>query len=284
MPQFKHFDDTEKALLKQWSQEGTAPSVIATRLGRSLSAVVRQLRALSSKKKAKAVGRPRKLTEKQIDMLVQKTKQLTKAADAKYQVIVDMIRKVVGFKCCNKVLLSALHARGIYVHPLREKPVRTEQDEIDRKSSGEKYTTKPLSFWETHVHAHLDNKFFPVYLTHRARTYAAKRAAKGTFRTRGDGFSKGHVKPRKTLKVNFGARSVMISAAISGSKVLMWHRVKGQWNAAAACEMYERVLAPALQAQHPSKRRFCVLEDNDPATCEHYNNTHEQQLMKPNRT
>ena len=73
MPQFKHFDDTEKALLKQWSQEGTAPSVIATRLGRSLSAVVRQLRALSSKKKAKAVGRPRKLTEKQIDMLVQKT-------------------------------------------------------------------------------------------------------------------------------------------------------------------------------------------------------------------
>ena len=82
MPQFKHFDDAEKALLKQWSQEGTAPSVIATRLGRSLSAVVRQLRALSSKKKAKAVGRPRKLTEKQIDMLAQKTKQLTKAADA----------------------------------------------------------------------------------------------------------------------------------------------------------------------------------------------------------
>lgn len=176
-----------------------------------------------------------------------------------------MIRKVVGFKCCNKVLLSALHARGIYMRPLREKPVRTEQNDIDRKSFGEKYATKPLSFWETHVHAHLDYKFFPVYLTHRARTCAAKRAAKGTFRARGDGLSKGHVKPRKTLKVNFGARSVMISAAISGSKVLMWHRVKGQWNAKAACEMYERVLAPALQAQHPSKRRFCVLEDNDPA-------------------
>jgi hypothetical protein len=46
---------------------------------------------------------------------------------------------------------------------------------------------------------------------------------------------------------------------------LMWHRVEGQWNAEAASNMYSDVLAPALRAANPGKRKFLVLEDNDPS-------------------
>ena len=49
-----------------------------------------------------------------------------------------------------------------------------------------------MSFWSDKVHAYLDNKFFPVYLNRRGRDYAAKRAARGTFRSnQGTGFGEG---------------------------------------------------------------------------------------------
>ena len=48
-----------------------------------------------------------------------------------------------------------------------------------------------MSFWSDKVHAYLDNKFFPVYLNRRGRDYAAKRAARGTFRSKGQGLAKG---------------------------------------------------------------------------------------------
>lgn len=162
-------------------------------------------------------------------------------------------------------VLDALHSRGIYLHPLREKPVRTEADEKARSDFADKYSKMPTSFWSEKIDAYLDNKYFPVYLTGRARTYAAKRVARGTFRERGGGLARGHVKPRKNLKMNFGAKSVLISAAISGAKVLMWHRIEGQWNAQAAERMYKNFLAPALRAAKPGKRQFLVLEDNDPS-------------------
>lgn len=99
---------------------------------------------------------------------------------------------------------------------------------------------KPWSFWQHRVHAYLDNKAFPVYLSPKARAYAAKlRGARGTFRKKGGGLAKGHVKPRRTLKENFGPRNVMIAAGISAGKVIMWHEVKGQWNAEAARKSFD---------------------------------------------
>lgn len=149
---------------------------------------------------------------------------------------------------------------------MRQKPVRTEADEQARLQFAKDYGRKPLSFWQQRVHAYLDNKAFQVYLSPKARAYAAKlRGAKGTFRKKGDGLAKGHVKPKKTLKENFGPKNIMIAAAISAGKVLMWHEVKGQWNAEAASKMYSEVLTPALQATFPGQRSFTILEDNDPS-------------------
>ncbi len=134
-----------------------------------------------------------------------------------------------------------------------------------RRAFAEKYAAKPASFWENGVDAYIDNKFFPTFLNHRARAYAAKRVARGTFRARGGGLGRGHVKPKKTLKVSFSHGSIQIAAAICAEKVLMWHKVEGPWNAEAATHMYRRVLAPALRAQRPGKRQFLILEDNDPS-------------------
>jgi hypothetical protein len=56
----------------------------------------------------------------------------------------------------------------------------------------------------------------------------------------------------------------MVGVAISSSKVLMCHVTHGNWNGAQAAEMYTSGLGPALRKAYPSKKRFLVLEDNDP--------------------
>ena len=265
MPTFKHMSDEEIGLLRRWHGEGKGPTEIAELLGRDRSTIVRRVARLSSRKKARPVGRPVKLTKEKIDLLVQKAKEMIKVADAKYQVTADMIRKGAKVKSSVRVVLDALHSRGVYMRPMREKPVRTDKDEQERFAFSKTYASKPASFWDSKVDAYLDNKFFPSYLTGAARAIAAKRVARGTFRAKGEGLARGHVKPRKGLKTNTGAPSILISAAISGGKVLMWHRVEGQWNAEAASNMYSDVLAPALRAAKPGKRKFLVLEDNDPS-------------------
>jgi transposase len=188
---------------------------------------------------------------------------MVKAADSKYQVTANMVSKALKLKCSDRVVLDALHERGVEFHPMREKPVRTEDDEKARRKFAKDYKAKPATYWEKSVDAYIDNKYFPLYLTGTARAYAAKRTARGSFRKTGEGLAKGHVKPRKNLKQNFG-KGVLLAVAISGKKVLMCHEVKGRWNAAAACSMYQKELQPSLKAASPSKRSFRVLEDNDP--------------------
>ena len=45
----------------------------------------------------------------------------------------------------------------------------------------------------------------------------------------------------------------------------MWKVIEGPWNGAAAASMYKDTLAPALRRQKPDRRRFRILEDNDPS-------------------
>ena len=74
---------------------------------------------------------------------------------------------------------------------MREKPVRTEADDQDRLSFAKEYNAKQADFWAKSVHGYLDNKTFPVFLSHAGRAYAAKRAARGTYRARGQGLAQG---------------------------------------------------------------------------------------------
>ena len=55
------------------------------------------------------------------------------------------------------------------------------------------------------------------------------------------------------------------TAAVIKGKIRVWHYTEGRWNAKRACEMYKRALAPAMRKAFPGKKKFKILEDNDPA-------------------
>lgn len=265
---YSRMSSAELHLARRLQAQDKSVSEIARILGRDKGTVSLQLNAASSStssaRKRKS-GRQPALTAARIDRLESKVNHMTKIADAEYQVTVKMIKQALGLKCCERVVLNALHSRGIYLHPLREKPVRTPEDVHERKVFADAHKEKSAGWWSNCVHAYLDNKFFPVYTTGKSRSYAAKRVARGTFRKVGEGLARGHVKPKKNLKFNTGARSQNVAAAISSKKVLMFHIIDGQWNGQAASDMYRSKLAPAMRKEYPSKRRFLLLEDNDPS-------------------
>jgi transposase len=197
-----YFTEAEKKFVKESKAAGMSPSEVADELERDVSSVARHFK--NSGSPAGLVGRPAALTKQVIDKLVATVASMTKAAESKYQVTAIMVKKALRLKCCDRVILNALHQRGVSFHPMREKPARTEQDEKDRLKFAKTHAEKPASFWEKSVDAYLDNKYFPVYLTGAARTYAAKRTPRGSFRGKGEGLAKGHLKPKKNLKQNFG--------------------------------------------------------------------------------
>ena len=66
-------------------------------------------------------------------------------------------------------------------------------------------------------------------------------------------------------KFNSGARGVNVLAGVGHGKVLMWEYLDGPWGGAAAKAAYEGPISKALKAEYPHRKRFTVLEDNDPS-------------------
>jgi transposase len=261
---FRHFTKADLSLMAKWVKQGKQPSEIATLLDRDLSSVCRRIESLKTGEVSGPVGRPKSLTPEQIERLVTLANQMIETADCEYQVTASMLKTALKLKCCDRVILEALHEEGVWFHPFREKPLLTEDDIKQRMKFGKDHADKPDSFWQKTVKGYLDEKHFTPYLTPAARSYARKRTARGAFRGKKKGLNKGYVKPKKSLKRNCG-KMVTMAVAISAEKVLACYEVKGNWCGAAAEEFYTKHLGPALRKSCPSqKKEFLVVEDNDP--------------------
>ena len=60
-------------------------------------------------------------------------------------------------------------------------------------------------------------------------------------------------------------KNILVIAAVWRGKVIMWHNVPdGSWNRQAAANMYAGALRRSLAATYHGKRKFTILEDNDP--------------------
>jgi hypothetical protein len=147
-----------------------------------------------------------------------------------------------------------------------EKPTLTDEDVKDRVVFANKYMGKSREWWLKSVQMHIDVKHFAIFLDGKGRRHIAQVGCRGAYRGLNERFAKGVVKPNTKMKYNSGVRGVKVLAGVGGSgKVLMWHFIESRWNSHVAADMYEGPVLKALKATYPTKRRFNVLEDNDPA-------------------
>lgn len=255
--------DTEIALAKKWYvEEDLSAAKIAQRLGRTASTISR---LLIQKVARKQQGRKPILSTAMVDKLEAKLEKMIQKADSQSEVTVTMLKRSSRCKASARTILRALHDRGIYFRPLRQKPVLTDDDVSERLTFAKKFEAKSEGWWNSSLQMIIDVKHFRVLPHGNARRYAAQETTRGTYRKKGQGLCKGHTKPIVKTKFNPGATGVKVLAGVGNGKVLVWEYLDGQWCGEAAAAAYRGPIKTALLAEYPGRKSYNVLEDNDPA-------------------
>ena len=252
----------EIALAKKMYAEGCECSDIAETLGRNHATITRHVIQRSPRKPQ---GRQKTITPAILDRLEARLNEMINKANGEYEVTVGMLERSCRLKVCKRTILDALHTRGIYFRPLRQKPTLTPEDIEERKAFADQFACKSAAWWRKAIHMHIDVKHFQVLPHGRARAHAAQERTRGTYRKRAQGLGQWDTKPILKTKFNTGAKGVKVLAGIGNGKVLMWKYLEGPWGGKAAEDAYSGPVATALQTEYPGRRSFTVLEDNDPS-------------------
>ena len=185
-------------------------------------------------------------------------------ADANYEVTLHTVMRRARVKVSERTVSNALHSPGYRFRKLRSKMILTPDDVKQRFAWATEHKGKSAEWFKKNIHIHLDNHHFKAATTVRGRRILAKRRVRGVYRTKGKSLRSGHVKPDPKLRVQTGSKGVLKMGGVGSGQVLVWHTIRGAWSGAQAASAYADVAAPALKKAHPQKRKFAVLEDNDP--------------------
>lgn len=265
MASFHHVKADEDALMKTLHGQGLGIKKIAKLLGRGANTVSEHVFKHHSRHPKRPVGRPPKLNEAKAKKIVSTHAKMLAEAKGKHEVTLKMVKSKMRLKCSERTISRSFAAQGIRFRPLYEKPDLSDGDKKERLAFAKVHEHRTAGRWATYPHAVIDNKVFPVYLNGKARDFAARRSVRGAYRGRAAKLDARYTKPSRTLKQNTG-KNVMICCAIGAGKVLMWHEIKGRWNAGAAVNMYTGPLLRSLKEAYPThKRAWRVMEDNDPS-------------------
>ena len=260
---WKKLATAEIALAKRWHlEEGLSAAKIAERLGRAPSTISR---LVIKKVVRKRQGRKILLSPAIVDKLEAKLEAMIIKADVRREITAAKLKRATRCKASVRTIMRSLHARGVYVRPLRQKPVLTDEDIEARLAFAEKFETKSAAWWNSSLQMIIDVKHFRVLPHGSARRHAAQEATRGTYRKKGQGLSKGHTKPLTKTKYNPGAVGVKVLAGVGNGKVLLWEYLDGPWGGAAASAAYRGPIKDTLSAEFPGRKTFNVLEDNDPS-------------------
>ena len=165
----------------------------------------------------------------------------------------------------TRTIAKAIRARDIYFRKLRAKPTLTKQDIKDRVAFAASYAGRTSQWWNRAVHMHIDVKHFSIFLDGKGRRHIAQVGCRGAYRGLGERFAPGTVKPNPKVKYSSGVPGVKVLAGVGNGKVLLWQFIESRWSGQVAADMYKGPMLEALQNAYPRKRRFTVLEDNDPS-------------------
>lgn len=146
----------------------------------------------------------------------------------------------------------------------REKPQRTPEHCAERVVIGKKLAKKPKKFYSEKLDLIIDNKKFETPTHERAREYLKEQHVRFHLRTPSEGLNTECTKrSRKKNRYNCGG-SVNICAGISNGRIVLWEYLPKTWNGQVAADLYEGAIIKTLRKVRGRKRKYLILEDNDP--------------------
>ena len=113
---FNRMSSEELRLAKLWyDEDGKAPLEISQLLRRDKSTITRHVVKRTHQKRD---GRPRALTESEVDALESLLVKMIKKANREYEVTLEMLRKGAKCRASVKTIQRELHKRNIYWHAM----------------------------------------------------------------------------------------------------------------------------------------------------------------------
>ena len=274
----KHFSGGELDLMHKLKGQGLAVNdihrhlcTVRSRRGMGCPDVTSVRRALKGKTFKRGTvetrGGPRALTLRNLRALDQARKRLIAKADGEYEVHWDDIIKAARVpKVDRTTAAKAMKAAGYDAQwrTPRLKPARGTADDAQRAEICKKLRMLPETYWTETVDAYIDCKNWKIPRSVKWRSFLNKLKVRGHLRTRREGLERGFTKPDKRKHHRNTGPNAKVFAAIIGGRVRVWHYLPKRWGGDVAEGVYRNVLAPALKRHRGEKRRYILLEDNDP--------------------
>ena len=210
-------------------------------------------------------GRKRILSERNLATMNQVRRDLLAKADGEHEVTWEqIIRKSRVPKVDASTVAKHMKKRfGVQARSPRLKPSRSSIDKASRKRLCNRLRKLPPTYWTQSVHLVMDNKTWPFPRSVKGAKYLKQIRVRHHLRTRSEGLNEGFTKPDKT-KHRSSFSGIKLCAGIIKGRVRVWHYLDGSWTGKAAADLYEQIIGPALVKHHGRKRRYNILEDNDP--------------------
>jgi hypothetical protein len=207
-------------------------------------------------------GRKRVLTPKDADKLDRVRKRLVKAANNQYRVTyADVVAAAdMEGRACQRTCEEALRSKGVRFRQPRKKILLTEEDAKVRVETLKAWLKRPKKYWQTGVHAWVDNKSWVMPLTPKQRAKYRQTLITGHLRKPSEGTEKGMTKPRQNHSF-LGIPSVCATAAVAKDRVILWHAQDGKWNGQKAADTYSGQLLKALRRTWGPRKSYTIVED-----------------------
>ena len=212
-------------------------------------------------------GAPRKLTLKKIKKIFSVRKALVVKANSQQEVTWKVVLKAARAKVDPTTAAKNLQDAGFDVkfRAPRLKPLREPEHEAERVQVCRGWLKKPLSYFTSKIDLIIDNEKFAVPTNVMGARYVKSRKVRGHLRTRSEGLLPGFTKPDPRKHRRNTGPVVNVCAGIINGKMKLWHYLPKRWCGKAAVDCYEGPIARALRRNKGQKRKYLVLEDNDPS-------------------
>ena len=212
-------------------------------------------------------GRKRSWTPAQTRKADSARKALYKKADGEEEVHWADIQKRARVPSCHRTTAARSFQRaGLDVgrrNP-REKPVRDESVEKERVRLGKRFYRYGDRYFTHTVDGLMDNRKFDITRAAASRRWKNMRKVRFHLRTRKEGLKRGFTKPSARKHRSNPGAAVNVCCLIIRNKIRVFHYLPKKWCAAAAEDLYRGPIIEAFRANLGNKRKFLLIEDNDP--------------------
>ena len=230
-------------------------------LSRAPSTISRLLRGMSHRQVRPRIVKNEKSVIKFVSNLI-RSDSFKREITQDY--ILQRLRSRKGIVISRSTLCRIFRRNGVRFRRPALKNVVSVDDVQRAFEFSQQYLNKSVQFWQG-IDGFLDNKQFSMRSSMSSKKHALRTGIRGYYKRKGDPINHRITKPNPKMRMNHGAKPVIISLCISSRGTVIAHASKKRFNATEAIKVYTKIARKVRARRNiPLETPITILEDNDP--------------------